>query len=85
MYLLPNVFAPVDLLGLMVKVEVTARSVHVDPIWAARFMVAANIHVPQASHAVVIESPNHLRRVETKELVVVPGVAMGVHEENGVG
>jgi hypothetical protein len=85
MYLLPNIFAPVDLLRLMEEIEVAAWPIHVYPIRAARFVMAADIHVTQASDAVVIEALDHLRCVEPQELVVVPGVAVGVHEEDGVG
>ena len=83
--LLPDVAPPIDLLGLVEEVEVAARAVHVDPVRAARVVVAADVHVAHACNALVVEALDHLRGVEAQEHVVVPGVAVSVHEDGGIG
>lgn len=85
MDLLPDVAPPVDLLGLVEEVEVAAGAVHMDPVGAAGVVVAAHVHVAHASDALVVEALDHLRRVEAEQLVIVPGVAVGVHEDGRVG
>ena len=83
--LLPHAPPPVNLLGLVEKVKVAARAIHVYPVGAAGLVVAADVHVSQARDAVVVEAFEHLRRVEAEEHVVVPGPAVGVHEDGRVG
>lgn len=83
--LLPDALAPVDLLGLVEEVKVAAGAVHVDPVGAAGVVVAAHVHVAEAGDALVVEAVDNLGGVEAHELVVVPGVAVGVHEEGRVG
>jgi hypothetical protein len=84
-YLFPDVPAPVDFLGLVEKVEVPAGAVHVYPVGAAGVVVAAHVHVAVSRHALVVEAVYHLGGVLAHEDVVVPGVAVGVHEQDGVG
>jgi nitrate reductase NapAB chaperone NapD len=55
------------------------------PIRATRLMVTTDVHVSQASNSVVVEALDHLRRVEAEELVIVPGAAVRVHEEDDIG
>lgn len=83
--LVPDALAPVDLLGLVEEVKVAAGAVHVDPVRAAGVVVAADVHVAEAGDAGVVEAVDDLGGIEAHELVVVPGVAVGVHEERRVG
>jgi hypothetical protein len=83
--LLPDLLSPVDFLGLVEEVKVAARAVHVYPVWAAGFVVTADVHVAHAGDAVVVEALNHLGGVKAEEHIVMPGVAVGVHEDGGVG
>ena len=82
--LVPDALAPVDLLGLVEEVEVAARAVHVDPVGAAGVVVAANVHVAEAGDALVVQAAHDLGSVEAHQLVVVPGMAVGVHEQRRV-
>lgn len=83
--LLPDLFAPVDFLWFVEEVKIAAGTVHVYPVGTARFVVAAHIHVTHAGDAIVVEALDHLGSVEAEEHVVVPCVAVGVHEDDGVG
>lgn len=83
--LLPDRAAPVDFLGLVVEVEVGAGTVHVDPVGAARVVMAAHVHIAHAGDALVVEALEHGGGVETEQHVVVPGAAVGVHEDGRVG
>jgi hypothetical protein len=82
--LVPDALAPVDLLGLVEEVEVAARAVHVDPVGAAGVVVAANVHVAEAGDALVVQAVDDLGGIEAHQLVVVPGMAVGVHEKRRV-
>jgi hypothetical protein len=84
-YLFPDVPAPVDFLGLVEKVEVPAGAVHMYPVGAAGVVVAAHVHVAVSRHALVVEAVYDLGGVLPHEDIVVPGVAVGVHEHDGVG
>lgn len=75
----------VDLLGLVEEIEVAARSIHVNPIGAARIVVTADVHVAEASNPLMVELLEHLCAVLAHEDVVMPGVAVGMHEDGGVG
>ena len=55
------------------------------PVRTARVVVASYVHIAHARNALVIQALNHLGGVETEEHIVVPCVAVGVHEEGGVG
>jgi hypothetical protein len=83
-YLLPDVSSPVYFLGLAEEVEITARSVHVDPIWTAWVVVAPYVHVAQACNTFVVETLDHLGCIEAHEHVVVPRALMGMHEDGRV-
>jgi len=83
--LLPDVTAPVNFLGLVVEVEVAAGAVHVDPVGAAGVVVAAHIHVAHTGNALVVEAFDHGGSVEAEQHVVVPGMAVGMHEDGCVG
>lgn len=48
-------------------------------------MVAAYVHVAHACNALVVQALKHLSGVEAQEHVVVPCVAMGMHENRGIG
>ena len=82
--LVPDALAPVDLLGLMEEVEVAARAVHVDPVRAAGVVVAANVHVAEAGDPLVVQAVHDLGGVEAHQHIVVPGMAVGVHEQRRV-
>jgi hypothetical protein len=84
-YLFPNIPAPVYFLGLVEKVEITARAVHVYPIGAAGVVVTAHVHVAMSGHTLVVEALDHLGSVLAHEDIVVPGVAMGMHEHDSIG
>ena len=83
--LLPDLLSPIDFLGFTEEVKVAAGTVHVYPVGTAGFVVAAHIHVAHAGDTVVVETLDHLGSVEAEEHVVVPCVAVGVHEDDGVG
>ena len=80
MYLLPDMPSPVNLLGLVKEVEVDSRPIHMYPVRAAGFMVAAHIHVALARNTVVVEAFDYQSGVEAQKLIVVPRMMMGVHE-----
>ena len=56
-----------------------------DPIRAARIVMASYVHVAEAGDAVVVQPVHDLGSIETHHLVVMPCVAMGMHEEGRVG
>lgn len=82
---LPDLLSPIDFLGFAEEVKVAAGMVHVYPVGTAGLVVAANVHVAHTGDAVVVEALDHLGGVEAEEHVVVPCVAVGVHEDDGVG
>jgi hypothetical protein len=84
-YLLPDVLAPIYLLGLVEKVEIPTWSVHVYPVGAAGVVVAAHVHVAVSCDTLVVEAVDHLGSVLAHEDIVVPCVAVSVHEQDGVG
>jgi hypothetical protein len=55
------------------------------PVGAPRVVVAAHVHIAHACYALVVEALDHLRGVEAKQHVVVPSVAVRVHEDGRVG
>lgn len=55
------------------------------PIGAPRLVVTTNVHVSQASNAVVVETFNDLDGIEAHEHVVMPSMSVSVHEYDGVG
>ena len=85
MDLLPDALSPVDLLRLVEEVEVAARSVHMDPIRTARVVMASYVHIAEAGDALVVQPIHDLGSIETHNLIVMPCMAMGVHEEGRVG
>jgi hypothetical protein len=84
-YLLPNISPPIDLLGLVEEIKISTGSVHVYPIGTARVVVASYVHVAHACDTLVVEALDDFGGIEAHDHVVVPGVAMGVHEHDGVG
>lgn len=85
MYLLPYMPPNVNFLGLEVEIKIASRSIHVYPIGTSGLVMAAHVHVAHSRDAVVVQTPKHLYRVQAHELVVVPGIAVGMHKENRVG
>lgn len=56
-----------------------------NPIRTARVVVTAYVHVAHPRDSFVIEAFYHLPSVEAKEHVVVPRIAMRVHEDGRIG
>jgi len=56
-----------------------------DPVRAAWVVMTAYIHVSHTRDTFVVKTLYHLRGVEAKEHVVMPCMAMGVHEDGGIG
>jgi hypothetical protein len=85
LYLIPDIAAPVYLLGLVEEVKVPTGTVHVYLAWVPGIVVAAPVHVAHACYALVVEALDHLGGVKAKEYVVVPSAAVRVHEDGGIG
>jgi hypothetical protein len=46
--------------------------------------MASHVHVAHACDSLMVEALNNFRGIEAHDHVVVPGVAMGVHEHDGI-
>jgi len=70
---------------LVYEVPLRLWSIWVQPVGAARVMVAAGVHVALAGDVGVGDAGDGLGGVEVKEDVVMPGGPMWVEEEDGIG